>query len=127
MSSKRVLCKTKNCRKWKNLGENGFCPLHLSSNLAEAQNQDVCKCIDCNLIVNDNDHAVNCELCEEWCHVQCTDISQDLYEKLDPKDAVTASGLKWFCAICLPKICVLLVNYKKKPHCTTNEFRRFSG
>ena len=114
MSSRRTTCKTKNCRKWKNLSDNGYCPVHFVTNSAEAQIQEVCKCINCISIVNDTDHAVNCELCDEWSHVQCTDITQELYEQLDPSEGESPSGIKWFCVNCLPKFNSLLANFKTK-------------
>ena len=105
----RTTCKISKCRKWKNLNDNGFCPDHTSAN--HTDEQEICKCNTCSLVVNDNDFAINCELCNEWCHISCTTIGQTLYELIDPEEGDPPVGFQWFCDTCLP-----IIDNLKKAH-----------
>ena len=98
----RTTCKISKCRKWKNLNDNGVCPDHTSAN--HTDEQEICKCNTCSLVVNDNDLAINCELCNEWCHISCSTIGQTLYELIDPEEGDPPVGFQWFCDTCLPNI-----------------------
>ena len=39
-------------------------------------------CGVCKLKVNDNDDAVQCDLCDRWNHINCVEINKQKYEKL---------------------------------------------
>ena len=39
-------------------------------------------CGVCKLKVNDNDDAVQCDLCDRWNHINCVEINKRKYEKL---------------------------------------------
>ena len=52
----------------------------------------------CKLEVNDNDDAVQCDLCDRWNHINCVEINKQKYEKLK-KDP-----LPWSCLACMSEI-----------------------
>lgn len=107
MSPKRTTCSVKICRKYKHLDGDGKCPNH-----TEEGNQKVSTCKQCQVIVNDNEKAIECDLCETWYHISCIGFETDLYEKITDDNVDSASdnndsrpspvyGIKWFCLSCL--------------------------
>ena len=107
----RTICKLTKCRKWKNLDDNGFCPDHISTDPAADQSPEVCNCSICSLVVNDDDLAINCELCNEWYHISCSNIGETLYELIDPEEGDRPVGFQWYCGTCLP-----IINTLKQAH-----------
>ena len=113
----RTTCTTNKCRRWKNLDENGVCPIHTSVNPIEDQNQEVCT--KCSIVVNDVDPAISCDSCDKWCHLDCTDVNEDLYKLIDPNEGDPPMGIKWFCECCLSDIIKLLKTLKNNKNAQT--------
>ena len=55
-------------------------------------------CRVCTLEVEDDDKSVQCDLCNRWIYIKCSEIDHQKYEKLK-KDL-----LAWYCADCTTKI-----------------------
>ena len=53
------------------------------------------KCGSCSKSVSEKEKGVQCELCEEWFHTSCVNISDELYRCFSKND-----GLHWFCVKC---------------------------
>jgi hypothetical protein len=53
------------------------------------------KCGNCSLGVGNNDHGIQCEICDKWFHIKCQNISEDGYKTLSE-----ISALHWFCQTC---------------------------
>ena len=115
---RRKLCTVNKCRKWKDLNENGVCPDHINS--PNDQPEDVCKCSKCNNDVNENDAAINCDLCNKWFHRCCTDIKPDIYDLIDPEQEESPKGFQWYCDSCLPAITTLINNFRAKKDAGTH-------
>jgi hypothetical protein len=54
-------------------------------------------CAGCQNAVKDSDKAVNCETCENWYHIQCQNISLDMYKIMIKEESKI---LHWFCSKC---------------------------
>lgn len=55
------------------------------------------KCPECKKKVTDEDHALCCELCDNWYHIKCKNIQETVYKMLtDDKN----SNIHWFCTTC---------------------------
>jgi len=46
-------------------------------------------------LVSDKDKGLQCELCDEWFHVGCVDVSDEVYKTLTKNE-----HLHWFCVKC---------------------------
>ena len=64
-------------------------------------------CGVCKLEVNDNDDAVQCDLCDRWNHINCVEINKQKFEKLR-KDPVP-----WYCPACMSEIPFSQMNNKE--------------
>ena len=124
----RATCTTDKCRRWKNLDKNGVCPIHTTAN--PVGNQEVCS--KCSLIVNDVDPAISCDLCDKWCHLDCSDIDQELYALIDPTDKEPPKGIKWFCENCSSAVDKIIKSIKSNKDAETettvqNKSTQFDG
>lgn len=54
-------------------------------------------CGSCNLIVMDEDDAIECELCKYWFHCTCQNVSKKLYDTINDVDC---GALHWYCRTC---------------------------
>ena len=55
-------------------------------------------CINCRREVFDNHSALACEICHEWCHIDCgTGVTQEQYQATVEGD----NSLEWQCQGCL--------------------------
>ena len=108
----RVTCRILKCRRWKNLDEHGACPEHVNTDSVE--DQEVCKCSKCTNVVIDDDLAINCDLCDKWYHLKCTNVHEELYQQLDPAEGDPPLGIQWYCNDCLPIINNLIKNQINK-------------
>ena len=64
-------------------------------------------CGVCKLEVNDNDDAVQCDLCDRWNHINSAEINKQKYEKLK-KDP-----LPWYYPACMSEIPFSQMNNKE--------------
>jgi hypothetical protein len=65
------------------------------------------KCRECLKGVTDKDKGVQCEVCEVWFHLQCTDLTEDVYKYMDKVES-----LHWYCSVCNKGIGSLIVSLK---------------
>ena len=72
-----MVCKTPRCRKYNNLNEDGFCPLCVDKQ--EMLENDVIPypCKTCGKDCKDAQSCMQCDLCLDWHHAICLDISKD--------------------------------------------------
>ena len=54
-------------------------------------------CPDCQLVVDDQSKAIECEVCDRWYHTSCQNMSDALYEVLICEETTNVS---WFCKCC---------------------------
>ena len=95
-----VTCKKRECRKRSNLDADGYCVDHGNNNPDEP---DCEKCGQCNADVPDNAEtkAICCDAedCKVWYHLDCTNISEALYELMNGKNDED-NGIRWLCPKC---------------------------
>jgi len=60
---------------------------------------DKVDCPLCNKVVNDSDLALECEICDQWYHINCVDISEDEYTFLSAHKSV-----HWYCMTCIKNV-----------------------
>ena len=103
------VCKTTSCRKRKDLDGNGFCPSCQATSTAS----DNCTCKQCNMSVEKEAKALECDKCSSWCHIECTNVPEQLYDLLVCNNL--EDGLKWFCHDCRT------VEHQQSHHQDTNQ------
>ena len=94
----RRSCTADGCKKYKNLDADGFCPNHKSD---DSVTEDNSECSKCKTDVGDDDEGIQCDLCLNWYHLKCTDLTTDSYKCFTDD---TVIGIKWFCEKCVHKI-----------------------
>jgi PHD-finger len=52
-------------------------------------------CGDCNKVVHDREKGLLCEVCNEWYHTKCQNVSAETYSFLQKED-----GIHWYCKGC---------------------------
>ena len=52
-------------------------------------------CTMCNTEVGDDDWAIECDNCNKWTHVKCSDITEGEYRDLQKQ-----SSFVWYCPVC---------------------------
>ena len=56
------------------------------------------QCNYCNDAVEEEDDSIECFVCKNWCHAQCTDLTQETFDTLtDPLH----SNIQWVCQPCM--------------------------
>ena len=92
-------CQTPRCRKYADLNENGFCPQCVKKQ--EKLSLDVVPypCKTCSKNCKDENSCMQCDLCLDWHHIVCVDISKEAYQLLQ-----NLSGSRWFCSKCNTKV-----------------------
>ena len=50
------------------------------------KNIEICK--ECNRVVKDSEKGVQCDLCAEWFHAKCSQISSDMYKIISENEAI---------------------------------------
>ena len=56
-----------------------------------------CTCPKCSKVVKDSDKALECEICDNWFHIKCEQLSDNEYKLIDEHKE---SNLHWFCSLC---------------------------
>ena len=98
-----VTCNELRCRRRKNLDANGYCPQHST---AEAAPETVhsCKCGGCDKAVGNEPETkgllCDSENCKVWYHLECTKISEQLYELMNASSKDSDDGIRWLCPKC---------------------------
>ena len=99
-----VTCKVQKCLKRTNLNDAGFCQDHANSSHESVETQSACKCGGCNLDVPDDSDtkALCCDThdCKVWYHLECTNVSEQLYELMNEASKDQDSGVRWICPQC---------------------------
>ena len=103
-------CSVKKCRKYKNLDDDGYCPLHSKvdipaeqksdQNSAITDNVDCCKCSS---VVLDTDTALDCDLCRKFFHAKCINLPETILQYLTDAN-IQPIGLRWFCTDCISTV-----------------------
>ena len=98
-----VTCKERKCLKRKHLNEAGYCQDHAEIQESN-ETQAPCKCGQCKLDVPDDEDtkALCCDShdCKVWYHLDCTNISEQLYELFSEASKNQDSGVCWICPQC---------------------------
>lgn len=53
-----------------------------SSNSKSDKVSNLAKCLDCSKVVQTTDKGVLCDVCEEWFHSKCVNISDEIYTRI---------------------------------------------
>lgn len=59
--------------------------------------KDSQNCGSCNIVVRDDEAAIECELCRFWFHCTCQNVSKKLYDTISDPDC---DALHWYCRTC---------------------------
>ncbi len=74
------------------------------SKSATSQVSDPSPCGRCRKLVKAGDVAVECEICQQWFHAKCEEVSKPQYkillESSQDKDGKKKARLHWFCKTC---------------------------
>lgn len=66
---------------------------------ADSHNEETsCTCLDCNNEVGETDKALACETCENWFHISCQNIPEQVYDFMVEEEE--GQQLQWFCKYC---------------------------
>ena len=96
-----MVCLTSGCKKRNNLNPDGYCPDCIKRQKLRKPCVNDVKCLKCDQVFeNDTTCGIQCEICEEWVHPVCIDISLEAYDILFKKGVSALSGFKWFCDKC---------------------------
>ena len=100
-------CQTNKCRKYVNLNADGFCPTCVEKQNKVSLDTTPYPCGRCRKNCEDTNSCVQCEICIEWFHVICVDISLTAYKELK-----SVPGFHWFCKGCDTKVPELIEKAK---------------
>ncbi len=74
------------------------------SKSAGSQTSDPSPCGRCRKLVKAGDIAIECEICQQWFHAKCEEVSKPQYKMLlessQSKDGKKKAKLHWFCSTC---------------------------
>ena len=75
---------------------------HIQS-LIDDQDDDVSSvecspCADCEIIISDDDVALQCDLCYNWYCASCMKIEKCVYDFFNKSEE--SQGIMWFCSHC---------------------------
>ena len=90
-------CKVSRCKK--NARSNGFCKDH------DVDEEESVICKTCNKLC-ESCEVIQCELCENWNHIECVGISEAMYNVL-----TKIKGTKWFCIRCTTIVNSKIIGY----------------
>ena len=66
------------------------------------------KCRDCNGLCKSNQKALQCNACEEWLHITCSNVSEPRYTLMMQLKAMIGENEEddnpWFCKFCNKKV-----------------------
>ena len=94
-----TVCQTTRCRKYANLDENGYCSVCVEKQKKLDSDVIPYPCKTCGKNCTDLQSCMQCDLCLEWNHAVCLDISDEAYQLLR-----TLKGTRWFCSKCTNKV-----------------------
>ena len=66
----------------------------LCANMSVKSDSDA-PCGHCQVLVHSNDHALECDVCSEWYHISCANVSEECHTLI-----MDNSGLIWVCPSC---------------------------
>ena len=55
-------------------------------------------CTTCNVEIEGEDKALTCDTCQQWCHIHCGGVSQEVYQMLLEEEEV-----RWMCPSCIKR------------------------
>ena len=64
----------------------------------DGQSENVCT--TCNSVCDETKPAIQCNLCQKWCHSSCTDLTEEEFNGLK----ISGEKSWWFCGTCIPTI-----------------------
>ena len=101
-------CKTRRCYKKKELVD-GYCA-NCRANRAKDRAIHVYTCPGCNIEAKDDEKCMCCDFCEEWFHIGCIDMSEDVYDVIFAENK-RVPGIQWYCSKCHSKTKEALEKY----------------
>ena len=99
MAARRTTCKTPRCSRYTRLNPDGYCPTCAVNQAKLLVDVTPYPCSKCSKNCTDENSCVQCELCFEWSHTVCLDISAESYKLLK-----SLTGSRWFCSRCDSKL-----------------------
>ena len=66
--------------------------------MEKADETSAAKCPSCKKIVTDDHCAIGCEVCDNWFHIECVGIPENVYEFISSTES--SGGFIWNCDIC---------------------------
>ena len=95
-----VTCNELRCKRRKYLDANGYCSQH-----STAETVHSCKCGGCDKAVGNEPETkgllCDSENCKVWYHLECTKISEQLYELMNASSKDSDDGIRWLCPKCV--------------------------
>ena len=61
----------------------------------DVEEESPAPCKICPVLVTEEHPALQCDMCDEWLHIECADVHPDLFREMNKK-----SKLLWFCESC---------------------------
>ena len=112
----REYCKIPKCQRYANLTSDGICPRH--DTLAKKDKGDVVyNCLECTLPCIDTQKALLCERCDQWAHIACAGIEEEIYDVFF-KHGSKLTAFRYFCKKCDDKVTEALEKYTTLEHDT---------
>ena len=71
----------------------------MCGNPGKMDENETCKISNCNRLVLNDQEGVQCDICDNWFHRTCVEISKEEY-KLQKKN----ESSQWFCGKCLDEV-----------------------
>ena len=93
-----VKCKVHGCKA--GASSNGHCKNHFEE----------LQCKVCKEVCDDGCH-IQCELCEKWNHIECVNLSEEMFNLLGK-----IKGTKWFCNTCISVINTRIIGHQNFEH-----------
>ena len=99
MSPTAGVCATTRCRARTKLNDAGYCPTCIRKQEEIDKDKTPYPCAHCSKNISNDDGGLMCEMCLEWNHSVCVDISKEGYLWLKK-----LPGSRWFCKKCDSKL-----------------------
>ena len=69
--------------------------------VSDTDHDNIAPCGICvNMITKDDNNPILCDSCQNWCHIECTDLDIEAYSFLQ-QASKKHTGIKWFCSKCV--------------------------
>ena len=112
----REYCKIAKCQRYANLTSDGICPRH-DTLTKKTKGEVVYNCLECTMACTEMQKAILCERCDQWAHITCAEIDEELYD-IFFKNGSRLNSFRYFCKRCDDKVIEALEKYATLEHDT---------